>query len=256
MAVGIMGAMTEEIHSLVAELRHQNPPVVFGGREYYQGLLWGVPAVVVFSRWGKVAAATTATCLITKFNVKEVIFTGVAGGIGTNLSTGDVVVATTLYQHDMDARPLFPRHEIPLLGVSRLETNTALRSECVQASRAFLTEDFESQVPPPIRQEFHIRTPKFIEGEIATGDKFFADKAELDALAARLPSVCCVEMEGAAVAQVCFEHQIPLAVIRTISDAADESAVTDFPKFINRVASVYSHGILKHVLANRTGANR
>jgi adenosylhomocysteine nucleosidase len=251
MVLGIMGAMTEEINTLIAELAAPKPPTTIGGRAYYRGSLWGAESVAVFSRWGKVAAATTATCLITKFGVEELIFTGVAGAIDTGLSIGDIVVATALYQHDMDARPMFPRHEIPLLGVSRFDTDPLLRRECVGAAQAFLTIDYAAQVPPAVRHEFRMADPKVVEGEVATGDKFFAEKADIRALKARLPSVACVEMEGAAVAQVALEYQVPVAVIRTISDTADESAVVDFPKFINKVASVYSHGILKRLLVAR-----
>jgi adenosylhomocysteine nucleosidase len=251
MVLGIMSAMTEEINTLIAKLEGPRTPTTIGGRDYYVGSLWGVPSVAVFSRWGKVAAATTATCLITKFGVEQLVFTGVAGGTDPALAIGDVVVATALYQHDMDARPLFPRHEIPLLGVSRLETDAALRRECFRAAQAFLSQDYEVQVSPPIRQEFGITEPKVVEGEVATGDKFFAEKADIHALKARLPSVVCVEMEGAAVAQVCFEYRVPLAVIRTISDAAVESAIIDFPKFIKQVACVYSHGILKRLIGAR-----
>ncbi len=148
--------------------------------------------------------------------------------------------------------PCSHAYEIPLLGISRVDADAAARRECVHASRAFLAQDFETQVPPHIEtKSFRILAPKVAEGDISTGDKFFADKVDIDGLKARLPSVCCVEMEGAAVAQVCFEHQIPLAVVRTISDGADESAAADFPKFISRVASVYSHGILKRVLTGR-----
>src|SRR5262249_1889441 len=160
-------------------------------------------------------AATTATCLVTRFGVTELVLTGVAGATGAGLSVGDVVVATALYQHDMDARPLFPRHEIPLLGLSRVETDPAVRRRCVAAAAAFLAEALGSRVPAAGRAEFGIRAPKVVEGEVATGDKFFADRADLAALAARLPGVRCVEMEGAAVGQVCHEYGVPLGVVRT-----------------------------------------
>jgi adenosylhomocysteine nucleosidase len=253
MVLGIMGAMTEEIHSLIAEFPNPQPPTSIGRREYYVGSLWGLPACLVFSRWGKVAAATTATCLITKFGVNQIIFTGVAGGTAPTLAIGDVVVAQELCQHDMDARPLFPRYEIPLLGLSRFETDLALRKECVSAANAFLTQDLELTIPLAIREEFKIVQPKVVQAEVATGDKFFADKADIVGLRHQLPRVACVEMEGAAVAQVCYEYGVPLAVIRTISDAADETAVIDFPRFIAQIASAYSHGILKRLLVKRAG---
>jgi len=251
MALGIMSAMIEELGTLIRELEPPKSQLTIGSRDYYLGSLWGVPAILVFSRWGKVAAATTATSLITKFGIDELIFTGVAGGADPALSVGDVVIASALYQHDMDARPLFPRHEIPLLGMSRFDTGEALRQECLRAAEGFLKADYEHVIPSAIRNEFRLTSPKALTAEVATGDKFFAEKAEVAALKERLPSVGCVEMEGAAVAQVCHEHGVPLGVIRTISDDADESASVNFPKFIESVASVYSHGILKRLLMSR-----
>src|SRR5688572_5863773 len=98
MTLGIMSAMTEEIDALIQELDGPKKQTTLGRRDYYEGTLWGVPCVIVFSRWGKVAAATTATCLITRFNIQELIFTGVAGGVDPGLRVGDVVLATSLYQ--------------------------------------------------------------------------------------------------------------------------------------------------------------
>ena len=104
--LGIMSAMAEENRSLVGELGGQRQTINRGMRVYELGTLWGKPVILVFSRWGKVAAATTATCLITHFGVDEILFTGVAGGADPSVQVGDVVVARALYQHDMDASPL------------------------------------------------------------------------------------------------------------------------------------------------------
>src|SRR5262249_4269300 len=100
-----MGAMPEEIEGLLGELEDVQVTEA-GMRTYHKGNLWGTSVVLVFSRWGKVAAATTATYLIEHFGVSQLIFTGVAGGVDESLRVGDVVVASTLYQHDMDASPL------------------------------------------------------------------------------------------------------------------------------------------------------
>jgi len=118
MPIGIMAAMQEEIDRLLRELPAGSEVVNDGRRTYHSGHLWGTPVVIVFSRWGKVAAATTATDLISDFCVTEILFTGVAGAAQPGLKVGDIVVGARLWQHDMDARPLFPRHEIPLLGRS------------------------------------------------------------------------------------------------------------------------------------------
>lgn len=246
MKIGIMGAMTEEIAGLVEAMGSKREQVEVGRRTYHVGELFGHEVVVVFSRWGKVAAATTAAELLARHGVGRILFTGVAGAASPALRVGDVVVGRTLYQHDMDGSPLFPRHEIPLLGVTGFETDAPARRDAVVATeRYFARREFEEDGA----REFGITAPKVLEGAIASGDKFFAAREELDELRRRLPDVACVEMEGAAVAQVCHEYGVPLTVIRTISDAADEGAPVDFPRFVRLVASRYSLGIVRALLA-------
>ena len=76
--------------------------------------------------------------------------------------------------------------------------------------------------------EFNIEDPKIISGNIASGDKFISSSEDRDVIKDELKVIDCVEMEGAAVAQICYEYGIPYAVIRTISDSADESSAVDF----------------------------
>ena len=240
--LGILGAMPEEVAHLVEELGPTRRTQEGGGRTYHAGRLFGRDAVVVFSRWGKVAAAATATHLLVEHGVRELLFTGVAGGADPTLRVGDVVVASTLVQHDMDASPLFPRHEIPLLGVTRFAVPEALQRRALAAAQAFLAS------PAAKAPGFGVLSPRAVCAEVASGDKFFAHAGELQALRARLPGVACVEMEGAAVAQVAHEYGVPLTVIRTLSDAADEGAPVDFVRFVQAVASRYSHGIVRALL--------
>src|SRR5690606_20425806 len=91
--------------------------------------------------------------------------------------------------------------------------------------------------------------PALHRGLIATGDRFINDAATVRALRETLPDALCVEMEGAAVAQVCHEFGVPCAVLRTVSDRADQDAPVDFIAFLREVASVYSAGILRRFLA-------
>jgi adenosylhomocysteine nucleosidase len=121
------------------------------------------------------------------------------------------------------------------------------RDQLLQAAAAFLRDELPVAASEANRAAFHIRSPKAVEGDIASGDKFFADRADLADLLLRLPIIAAVDMESAAVAQVCYEYGVPFTVVRTISDAADESAAHDFPRFLTRVASAYSHGILKRL---------
>ena len=249
MTIGIMSAMREELSSLVMELGTEDDAVHSGMRTYHRGRLWGVPVVLVFSRWGKVAASSTATQLITNFGVDEIIFTGVAGAVDPELNVGDVVIAEHLFHHDLDARPFYLRHEIPLLDMTTLKTDSRHRALALEAARRFLEHELRDAISPEALAEFHIAQPTVVEEDIASGDKFFAKEEDLAELRQRLPTVACVEMEGAAVAQICFEHGVPFVVIRTISDSANESAPMDFTRFVEWVASAYSHGILRNMLS-------
>ena len=249
MPIGIMAAMQEEIDTLLKELPATSEVVNEGRRTYHSGHLWGTPVIMVFSRWGKVAAATTATDLISDFSVSEILFTGVAGAVEPRLRVGDIVVAAQLWQHDMDARPLFPRHEIPLLGCSSFASDEKRRNQLLEAATTFLGHDLPTAISAATRATFHIQSPKAIEGDLASGDKFFAHRAERADLLLDLPTIAAVDMESAAVAQVCHEYSVPFTVVRTISDAADESATHDFPLFVREVASAYSHGILKRLFS-------
>jgi adenosylhomocysteine nucleosidase len=202
----------------------------------------------VLARIGKVAAAATTTALIHRFNVDEIVFTGLAGGLAHGLSAGDVVIADTFVQHDMDASPLFPRYEIPLLGRAAFDTTPALRDALAQATREWLADEMAAQVSSTLRDELQMTTPRVHIGQIASGDRFVSSAQEVDRLRAALPEALAVEMEGAAVAQVCHEYGIPFAVMRTLSDAADDDAHIDFARFLRDVASHYSHGILRRFL--------
>lgn len=215
-----------------------------GGREFWCGHWHGHEVVAVLSRIGKVAAATTATALIERFAVTDIVFTGAAGGLGAGVRVGDVVLADAFLQHDMDASPLFPQHEVPLYGRSRFAAAPALSAQLRSAAEAVLA-DPASTLGAAAMAEFGLAAPRLHTGLIASGDRFVATSAESQALRQRLPDALAVEMEGAAVAQVCHDYGVPLAALRTISDRADDSAHVDFIRFIDKVASCYSAATLE-----------
>jgi len=245
MLLGIMGAMPEEMDKIIAAIQHKEI-VERGSRIYYKGDLFGQQVVAVFSRWGKVAAATTATNMILEFNVDQIVFTGVAGGISPELHVGDIVIGQRLYQHDMDARPLMRRFEIPLTGKTSFETPQQNVDTMSQAVHNFLknNKDFRKTL-----HEQHITNVKMMSGDIASGDLFISSTKMKHALIKNLPSVVCAEMEGAAVAQVCDDYGVPLIVVRVISDSADEEAHTSAIGFVNQHAGDYSLSILKEYIA-------
>jgi adenosylhomocysteine nucleosidase len=240
--IGIVSAMQEEIQALLNELKDITTTVK-GMRKYYTGTLFNKKVVLVFSRWGKVASSATTTQLINDFNIEEVIFTGVAGAIKNHLDIGDIVIGKNLYQHDMDASPLFEQFEIPLLNKKYLETKNS--SNLLEATTKFIN-NYNSFISASQAQEFNIHKPKVVHGDIASGDQFITCTDKIKKLNHLLPSTVCVEMEGAAVAQVCFEYQVPFSIIRIISDKANDNATIDFPKFAKSIASNYALGILKN----------
>jgi adenosylhomocysteine nucleosidase len=225
--IGIVGAMLEEINGIVSLIKDAKK-IVKGMRTYYIGTINDKEVVVVFSRWGKVASATTVTHLIVEFGITELYFTGVAGSVSLDLAIGDIVVASSLVQHDMDSRPLMRQFEIPLLGKTELyPPKEILEKSFIEIKKLESSKELLRLISKEQQEIFSISNPKVFLGKIASGDKFFANSNEKENLLKVLPDVLCVEMEGAAVAQVCFEYDIPFVIVRTISDAADESSHVD-----------------------------
>lgn len=247
--IGIMAALHDEVAALVEAMGPDARVHTVGQRDYYVGALMGCECVLVLARIGKVAAAATAVTLIREFNAGSVIFAGLAGAVAAQVRVGDVVVARHLLQHDLNASPLFPRYEVPLLGRSHFDACEALTTMLADCAAHYLAESFPHEVNAATRRQFGVDRPSVHVGTIASGDCFVNDVAGVSALRHDLPEVLCVEMEGAAVAQICHEYGIPCAVFRTISDRADDSAGVDFSAFLVQVASFYSAGILRCFLS-------
>lgn len=243
--IGIICAMQEEVQSVLSALKNKKE-VIKGQRSYFTGILFNTDVVIVFSRWGKVASAATSTQLINDYHPTEILFTGVAGGIDTQLNIGDIVIGKNLYQHDMDASPFFQKFYIPILNIKSVTTQN--QKKLVTASSGFI-EQFDSYIKKDEKSNFGISNPKVILGDIASGDQFISCKSKIESIKKELPTVVCVEMEGAAVAQVCYEYKIPFSVIRIISDKASDSAPIDFVRFVNTIASNYALGILENYLS-------
>jgi len=241
--IGIISAMQEEIQALLHILQVKNK-YIKGMRTYYEGTLFNQDVVLVFSRWGKVASTMTATQMINDFKIDEIIFTGVAGSIQDHIHIGDIIVGNKLIQHDMDARPLLPVYEIPLLNKVYFDTDKAKRKLLYKAAQIF-TKDIKVFNNLNELQQFNIVAPQVYIEDIASGDQFISSKKQIQHFNEHLPKVACVEMEGASVAQVCYEYQIPFSIIRTISDNANNNSHIDFPKFAKQIASKYALGILK-----------
>ncbi|HET7797321.1 MAG TPA: 5'-methylthioadenosine/adenosylhomocysteine nucleosidase [Nevskia sp.] len=230
MRTAIVSAMHEELSAVLALMPDEHK-VTVAGRDFFDGHLHGKPVVAVLSRIGKVAAATTAALLLDRFKVDRIVFTGVAGGLAPGVQRGDVVIADAFMQHDLDASPIFPKYEVPLYGRDSFATDAALTQELAAAVQRAL---------PGTRVH---------RGLVVSGDRFVSTTAESFALQTALPQALAVEMEGAAIAQVCHDFGVPFAAVRTISDRADDEAHGDFLSFIREVASRHSAAIVESFLA-------
>lgn len=242
--IGIMSAMREEIQALLPLLENTEHDTK-GKRDYYKGILFGREVVLVFSRWGKVASATTATQLINDFDLDELIFTGVAGALSPDLNIGDIVIGKQLVQHDMNASPLYEVFEIPLLHKTFFKTNPDKREQLTTASQSFI-KSYTDVISEKEARGLQIINPKVVIGDIASGDQFVSKESQMSFITSQLESVVCVEMEGASVAQVCYEYDIPFSIMRVISDKANSDAHVDFPVFVDQIASKYALGIFKN----------
>ncbi len=244
--IGILGAMPEEVFSFKKNINFLEERK-FGDISIFSGQWIGsihkkkkIFLSVAWSGWGKVSAARAATRLLSLKlkdipDVKFLIFSGVAGAASEDLNQWDVVLPSELVQHDMDASPLFQKYVIPALEKSYLQTDKLILDWATSIIKNRLQED---------------KSPKFgnvFNGLVATGDKFISSESFLNNLKETLPELKAVEMEGASVAQVSMQEEIPFLIIRVISDNAKETAALNFEDFVN-LYKHYSWRLLNFVL--------
>lgn len=235
--------MEQELR-LIEDRLHQPIAHEAGGRRFVSGTLSGVDVVTAISGYGKVGAAATVTTALDTFAPSHVVFGGVAGGIGQGVDIGDVVVADRLIQHDLDASPIFDRFVVPSLGVAEVAADPVLTDGLASAARAYIDGAFREGTAQQEKPPFEAADSQVHVGLIASGDQFIDHVAQARALLSDLPQLLAVEMEGAAVAQVCAERSVPFGVFRSISDRADQNADVDFMAFIATVAAPITAGVI------------
>lgn len=247
-----MSAMPQELSCILERLDAK--PLQLGSRTYWQAQWMGQSVVAVLSRIGKVAAATTTASLIEHFGATQVVFSGVAGSLDQGVQVGDVVIATELLQHDMDASPLFPRYEIPLTNKSCFLTDQNLSLELKLAASQCLQEVRANMQLHGLWDQLGVQAKDIClhEGLILSGDQFISSAKKSSELKLSQPSALAVEMECAAVAQVCDDFGVPFAAVRIISDNANDTAHMDFEKFIQTVAAPYGAHVIETFVKNRS----
>jgi adenosylhomocysteine nucleosidase len=247
MYIGLLGAFEQEINEIQKHIKSQSIEEI-GGRKYIVGKHSNRKVVIAFSKWGKVNAAATAATMINKFNVEKIVFTGVAGSISPDVKIGDIVVGKSCIQHDMDASPLFPKFEVPLTKTSYFKTCDKISTQAVNAALHFIETDLKNEIDQMLLKQFQIDSPQVHTGTILTGDKFINCQKHAKLLRDEIDNALAVEMEGAAVAQVCNDYKVPFALWRIISDNADSKAEIDFEKFANKICPVYAKNIVNRLI--------
>ncbi|MPQ42888.1 5'-methylthioadenosine/adenosylhomocysteine nucleosidase [Clostridium tarantellae] len=227
MKLGIIGAMSEELEILLKDMELEKKENK-ANMTFHTGKLWGKDVVAVVCGIGKVNAAVCTQILISEYNVTTVINVGVAGGVGKEIYPGNVVIADSLVQHDMDTSAFGDKiGQIPRLNTFDFKCNCKLIELAEKACE--LNADIQS-----------------FTGRIVTGDQFVADPEKVRWFEKEFSALAC-EMEGGSIAHVCYLNNIPFVVIRSISDNANNGAHMDFAEF-TAIGVKNSTSILKSMI--------
>ena len=215
MKLGIIGAMSQEVETLLSHLENCNSAEI-AGSTFYEGTLCGLEAVVVQCGIGKVNAALCVQILCDRYAVTHVVNTGIAGSLCAELDIGDLVISRDAMYHDVDVRAFgYPMGKVPGMP-EQFEADTRLVKLAYNAAESV--------------HSGHVRL-----GRIASGDQFVCEKALKEHII-RITGALCTEMEGAAIAHAAYRNGIPFVIIRAISDKADDSAEMDYPTFETQAA--------------------
>ncbi|MFI3177347.1 MAG: 5'-methylthioadenosine/adenosylhomocysteine nucleosidase [Eubacteriales bacterium] len=213
--MGIIGAMSVEIEKIQKEI--ENPiEREISGITYISGTIYEKEVVVAICGVGKVFAGICTQVMILAYEPDVVISIGVAGTLTRELSVTDIAVADKMVQHDMDTSPVGdPLGMISGINMIYLPCDKKVVSD-LQACLATLSM-------------------KGLTGTMASGDQFVVKQETRDFIVQEFGAIAC-EMEGAAIAQVCYVNEVPCGVLRSISDSADDGAQMDYPSFMKLAA--------------------
>ena len=218
--IGILGAMDCEVERICAALVNHTTETV-NGIVFHLGKLGALEAVIAKTGEGKVNAAYSTTTMLCHFAPDAILNTGCMGGINPELHTLDVVIATSLCEHDLEYGVRgWPRGTVFLPGGDTVRDFAADMGLC----SGLLTASRNVGVEPRL-------------GVIVSGDQFISREEDRERLRDIFLADGC-EMEGAAVAHVCTLAKVPFAVVRSVSDGADSQSGISFEEFAPRAGEV------------------
>ena len=213
---GIIGAMDNEVDTLVKDLENKKEEKKFG-LTFYLGKLKKYQVAIVKSGVGKVNAGRTTQVLISEYNPKYIINTGIGGGLYNQLNIGDIVISTDLIQHDFD---------VTFLGYAKGYMCTGENNK--EPTKYIADKELSEKIKKVLEKVGGNR--KIYSGRVLTGDAFISTKEKREELVKEFNGYCC-EMEGAAIAQVASLNKIPFVVVRVISDLPSGKGPDDYNNF-------------------------
>ncbi|KEK26303.1 5'-methylthioadenosine/S-adenosylhomocysteine nucleosidase [Bacillus gaemokensis] len=225
MRIAVIGAMEEEVRILRDKLEQAETETV-AGCEFTKGTLAGHEVILLKSGIGKVNAAMSTTILLERYQPEKVINTGSAGGFHQSLNVGDVVISTEVRHHDVDVTAFdYEYGQVPGMppGFKADEELVTLAEKCMKAEEKI----------------------QVVKGMIATGDSFMSDPNRVAAIRDKFENLYAVEMEAAAVAQVCHQYKVPFVIIRALSDIAGKESDVSFDQFLDQAALHSTNFIVK-----------
>ncbi|MEB7050300.1 5'-methylthioadenosine/adenosylhomocysteine nucleosidase [Mammaliicoccus sciuri] len=226
--IGIIGAMEEEVEILKSSIENRET-IQIAHVIFYKGNIENKQVVLAQSGIGKVNAAITATLLINEFKPDLIINTGSAGSVDSELNIGDIIISNKVYYHDVNATAFgYKLGQVPSMP-EFYETD----KELIDLAKSSIEQlDLNG-----------------IVGEVATGDSFIGSIDQRKVIKSNFPTASVVEMEAGAIAQTCYQYNVPIIVTRAVSDLADKESDVTFEEFL-KVACVNSSKIVK-LLLNR-----
>ena len=223
---GIIAAMEAELSGLKERLELTKTETI-SGRTFYSGRLLGKDVVMTVCGIGKVNAAVCAEAMILKYRPGEIINTGVGGALKKGVKLLDTVVASYAVQHDADTTALGdPKGMVSTVNLVRFPTDTALNARLINAIEKV--------------------GGRAVSGGVATGDQFVSSADVKAAIVDNFDCSAC-DMEGASIAQVCFLNDVPCAILRSISDGADEDANLSYTRFMEIAAGNSVNALLQYL---------
>ncbi|MBQ8538160.1 MAG: 5'-methylthioadenosine/adenosylhomocysteine nucleosidase [Ruminococcus sp.] len=211
--IGIICALSIEVEELTKLLSNKEENT-YAKMKYISGTINGKEVVMTECGIGKVNAAMSTQVMIDHYSPDVIINSGIAGSVSRELKIGDIVISKDCVQHDFDGTQMGdPKGLIQYNDETRIDipVNADVAQKLFEACR-------------------DIENTNVMLARIATGDIFVAEKAMRQSIADEFSAVAC-EMEGGAVAQVCYRNEVPCAVLRCISDDFDENDFMDFMEF-------------------------